>query len=110
MVEARYFVVAMKDEMDAQGVSVAELSRRSSVPYATLYDLVSGRTKPSKMTVDTAIAIAGALGTTVDELVGRAPSPLSADERDLVDGFRRLDQDGRALVLSMVARLGAMRP
>lgn len=105
MNEVAYFVTSMKEEMKAQGVSVAELSRRSGIPYATLYDLASGRTNPEKMTVDTAVSISCALGTTVDELVGRLSEPLSAAERELVDGFRRLGTEQRALVMSMVAQL-----
>lgn len=99
MSEVESFVTNMKGEMKGQKVSVAELSRRSGIPYGTLYDLISGRTSPSRITVDTSIAVAQALGTTVERLIGAEDKPvsvaLSPAERRLVDLYRSCNEEGK---------------
>lgn len=97
------FVVSLKTVMHENGVSIAELSRKSGVPYGTLYDLVSGRTSPKKITVDTSIAIASALDTSVEKLMGiekRASENLSADEIALLTIYRKGDSTQKSAILA----------
>lgn len=52
---------------EAQGMSQAELSRRSGVPQGVISYLENGKTPHPR--IDTVLALASALGVTVDELI-----------------------------------------
>lgn len=111
--DVRYFAVELKKVMKEDGVSIAELSRRSGVPYATLYDLMSGRTSPERIAVDTAIAVTSALGTTVEEVLGepkKRPEHVTPDERELLALYRSMSSDGREVILSAARGIAASFP
>ena len=77
----------------------ADLCRMSGVTTSMMSDYVSGKKEP---TLPKAIAMADALGISLDELAGRSVSqvPLA---RQLVNHFRALNTDGQA-TLALVAR------
>lgn len=77
----------------------AELCRMSGITTSMMSDYVSGKKAP---TLPKAIAMADALGISLDELAGRSimPAPL---EQQLVNNFRALNSNGQE-VLSTVAR------
>ena len=57
---------------EAQGWSQSELARRSGVSQSFISDLEGGRR--TKASTDTAVALARALGVTVDELLREEPA------------------------------------
>jgi transcriptional regulator with XRE-family HTH domain len=57
---------------EAQGWSQSELARRSGVSQAFISSLEGGRR--TKASTDTALALARALGVTVDELLREEPA------------------------------------
>lgn len=63
--------------------------------------------------MDTAIALADALGVSLDWLAGLPPQPgvdtLEPDARELVEAYSRLDEAHRAVVLNMVRDLAGKR-
>ena len=55
------------------GLSQDQLARKAGIPYSTFLKIESGYTpNPS---IQAVVSIAGALGVTIDELVGRKPKP-----------------------------------
>lgn len=63
--------MAIRDARAAAGLTQVELARRAGIPRATLSAVENGRTIPS---VATALAIAQALGTSVEALFDPSPS------------------------------------
>ena len=59
----------IKDILIRQGMSQYRLSKESGVPYATLNDILNGKTELSKCAVNTVYRITTALGVSIDELV-----------------------------------------
>ena len=92
--------------MEDQGITAAELARRSGVPYGTVYDVSTGKTKVEKMAVEKFLKIAHGLGMTAEELYyGRPPEREYADPRQekLNSYYEQLNDESRG-VLVKVAR------
>lgn len=53
------FSIIIKNERDAQNITISELSRRAGVPYSTLSQIEKGRVIPQIVTFE---KIIGALG------------------------------------------------
>lgn len=84
--------------MAYQGISAAELSRRSGVPYGTVYDISIGKTRVEKMAVEKFLKIAHGLGMTAEELYYGEKQPIAyADEReaDIHRIWGELDEERR---------------
>ena len=58
---------------EENNVNISELSRKTGIPYGTLYDIAKGKTRSEKVPVGTFIKIARAFGMTVDELFSDKP-------------------------------------
>lgn len=94
----------LKEAKRASGMTNDDLSRVSGVSPGTLYKIMSGGTQEPKLPA--MIAIAHALGVSVDYLIyGRTASfalsgdDLTEDERRLLTLFRQLNTEGRERLL-----------
>lgn len=101
----------LKKLLDKCDLSVAELSRRSGVTATTLYNVLSGQRLLSRVNVSDTIAIASALGVTVEELLSgeevTLDRELSFGELNLITRYRRLNEVGRQKVVDYVSDLEA---
>jgi len=86
----------IKTAMDAQGVSKAELSRRSGVPYHTLDKFL--KRDRATTSAENALALANALGVSVDG---------EAEYQELRRLFFQLDEQEREYVLASIRGLAA---
>lgn len=62
--------MTLKKMLNQRKMSTYRLSQMSQIPYSTVSDLVSEKTRLSKSSVDVAVKIAKALTISMDELVG----------------------------------------
>ena len=89
-------VTALKNE---RGMTSEQLSRESGVPLGTLNKILAGITDEPKLSV--ALAIAHAFGCPIGRLLDgeeHISDSLDENERRVVGKYRRLDQNGRELV------------
>lgn len=104
----------LKGELEYQGMPVKELAHRTGIPKQTLdkYLLTNGSMPPA----DKAVAIAHALGVSVEYLVsGRKPAAgktwnqfLSPELRAIADRVEPLPREQRKLVEDAVAELASI--
>lgn len=76
--------------LNEHGMTQADLCRASGIPTSLMSNYYKGKSKP---TLDNAVAIAQAIGITLDELVGFKPQSLTEREEDLLGMFRELSED-----------------
>lgn len=87
----------IKQARAVQGMSRAELSRRSGVPVRTLEDWESGRRNPTS--IDALVPVARALGTGIDMLYSdEYISALNAQALSNMDQAADIGEDGAILV------------
>ena len=100
----------MKDKilkfLESNNMSALELSRISGVKRSTMYNILNDVIDPLSIGTSKAVALAHAMGMTVDELVGSSVDydtdlfddirkRFGADVRDLVRDFLQLNSAGR---------------
>lgn len=98
----------LKSEKKRSGMTNDQLSDASGVPIGTLRKILSGGTQEPKLPA--LMAIASALGTSVDFLVyGRSssasPFELKQEEIQLIMDFRSMNLQGQTAALSNVRGL-----
>ena len=89
-------VTAIKNE---RGMTSEQLSRESGVPLGTLNKILAGITDEPKLSV--ALAIAGAFDCPIGRLLDgdeHFSDTLNENERRVIGKYRRLDENGRELV------------
>ena len=95
------------------GVSVLELSRRSGVKKSTVYNIVNGSADPMELGTSKVLALASAMGMTVEELLDMQPQeknsepttermPLSDSETELLSLWRNATKESRETVLMVL--------
>lgn len=91
--------------MNARNMSQAELSRLSGVSKSSLSRYLGGDDIPASKLK----AIADALGVTVDMLLGISrPESLTADERELLSLYRKMDVRERSLLMENARAFAAL--
>ena len=63
----RYYCIMLFEYLESHNISVAELARGTSIPYATVHDLAAGKTKWEKMNAGHFVAMADYLHLTLQE-------------------------------------------
>ncbi len=89
------FIENAKKLKKEKGYTTNELSKMCGIPLGTLSKLFSGIIEEPKLSA--AIAIAKALDTTVDSLTEINEGTYTAEERDLIQKYRKLDIHGKNL-------------
>ena len=84
----------MNEILNQKGMTKYRLSKISGVPYTTVNDICSGKTRPEKCSAETLYKIAGALKMSMEELIVDSlnrtvanPSESSAYERSYEYGL-----------------------
>lgn len=84
------------------GLSIAEVSRRSGINYATVHDAAKGRTNIDRMGIDTFMKIAHSLGMTVDALYDYGSEEVADGDRyadprqkEINDIYESVTEDGK---------------
>lgn len=69
-------------------LNISEFSRRSGVPYGTMYDIARGKTPFEKIGISTFIKIANEFGMTAEELLGECEvEPMRFELCQIFDGM-----------------------
>ena len=89
------FIENAKKLKKEKGYTTNELSKICGIPLGTLSKLFSGIIEEPKLSA--AISIAKALDTTVDSLCEITEGAYTAEERDLIQKYRKLDIHGKNL-------------
>lgn len=95
----------LEDAVKARDMTIHQLAQAAGVPYATVYDVVTGRRPVGGMATRNAVAVAQALGMSVEELMGSAPPTLTADEARLLDVFRNVPPFAQKMAIRMVENI-----
>ena len=95
----------IKDLLKERGLKQADLCRMSNISPALMSYYVNGERSPA---LDNAIAIAGALQVTLDELVGNTNETVIAHkEQELLKKYRAIDSNGRDVIDTLTNTLYA---
>lgn len=106
----------LKELARSKGTNLKQVAEKCEIPPTTLYSISRGDTNFDNVGINTAIKVANALGITVEELyTGKSPvrppaqqMELSNNERQLIDLYRNMDAQYRAMLLkSAEAYVGA---
>lgn len=90
--------------------NLSEFSRLSGVPYGTLYDIASGKTKVEKIGIGVFMKIAHSLGMTAEELYYGEPRRIEyADPRqEQMNGcYETLNEESKEIIAGVVASFAA---
>ncbi len=101
------YISRIKELKSKQKITSDRLAELTGIPKGTLTKILSGVSDSVKLS--NIVAIADALEVSLDYLVLGKGSPeadcaLSASERVLLDGYRKLDERGRALVDTIISK------
>ena len=83
---------------EEQEVNISQMSRKTGIPYGTLYDIAVGKTSFDKMKIGALSKIAHEFGMTVDELIGDVE--LDPDRYEICQIFDSLGSTGRSALLA----------
>lgn len=61
--------IFLEDLLKKHGVSIRALSKRTGIPYSTMYELVHGKKALERAASETVLKISQALGVTMEEIV-----------------------------------------
>lgn len=84
-------------------ITAAELAKLAGIKQPYLTQIEKGKRSPS---LDVLQRIAKALNTTVSELLGEVPDPMSDDMKRLIDMARGLSTEQIDAIISVVRELG----
>lgn len=83
---------------EEQDVNISQMSRKTGIPYGTLYDIAVGKTSFDKIKIGVLAKIAHEFGMTVDELIGDVE--LDQDRYELCQIFDALGRTGQMALLA----------
>lgn len=83
---------------EEQDVNISQMSRKTGIPYGTLYDIAIGKTSFDKIKIGALSKIAHEFGMTVDELIGDVE--LDQDRYELCQIYDSLGATGRTALLA----------
>lgn len=92
--------------MKQNGLKIADVSRQTGIPYSTFTDWKAGRYKPK---LDKMQRIADFFDVSIGYLMSGENQPfmaLSAEEQQLVWAFRKLNKDGKSMLLAQLRMIG----
>lgn len=104
---------AVREKRTAIGLTQAELAEKAGLAFETISRIESGREPPA---IRTAVALADALGLSLDAVIGREvsepvrPDRLSPDLRRLVTAARMLDAKMVRHLVALTTGLVTSRP
>ena len=96
--------------LDSKGMKPADLCRISGLSSGLISSYMSGAKMP---TLKSAVTIAESMNVSLDELVGRKPShfappPLTHDEAELLDDYRKCTKEAKDKVSEYAGFQGAI--
>lgn len=82
------------------GITVAELERKAGLSHSTI-----ARWDRNAPSIDKVVAVADYFGISIDELMGRSAPEISAADRQILDLFHQLNEDGQGAAVAMLQGL-----
>lgn len=94
----------LKNILRSRNMRPSQLAQAAGLSTSTVDDIIKGKTNELSVGVDKMLKIAEALGVTVEELYERGKSP-DPGERQLLDRFRSLNEEGQEKALDYLGDL-----
>lgn len=94
----------LKIILRSRNMRPSQLAQAAGLSTSTVDDIIKGKTNELSVGVDKMLKIAEALGVTVEELYERGKPP-DPGERQLLDRFRSLNEEGREKALDYLGDL-----
>lgn len=90
----------MKTMCKSHGISIAELERSAGLSHSSV-----ARWDRNIPSVDKVAAVADFFGVTIDEMLGRSAPEISAEDRQILELFHQLNEDGQGAAIAMLQGL-----
>ena len=100
-------MIRLKELREAHDLSVKDMCARLGVADSRYRKWESGT---NGMPLDYALQCCSIFRCTLDDLAGRKPTPLSDDERHLLDLFRRCSLKGREFMIETARTTASLFP
>lgn len=94
------FAQRVQEMKKKKNMTSAQISEKAGIPLGTLNKLLTGAIEEPRLSV--AVAIAGALGCALSELVEEDNSLLPTEETALLAAWRNLDEYGKTMVRTVL--------
>ena len=88
---------------EEQRINISDCSRKTGIPYGTLYDIAKGKTPFERVNIGYIIKIAHVFGMTADDLIGDAE--LDPDRYELCRIYDEMCSTGRRALLACAEAL-----
>lgn len=95
----------LEEFMNERGTNTRQLAMAAGLPYSTVRDVVIQKRTLEDVATGKVLAIARALGMTVEQLLGEEPPALTADEVALLDVYRSLPTFAQKMAMAMVENI-----
>lgn len=90
----------LKDLCKERGITIAQVERGAGLALTTIAKW--NRITPG---IDKVASVADYLGISIDELLGRSVPEISAADRQILELFRQLNEDGQGAAVAMLQGL-----
>ena len=90
----------LKDLCKERGITIAQVERGAGLALTTIAKW--NRITPG---IDKVASVADYLGISIDELLGRSAPEISATDRQILELFRQLNEDGQGAAVAMLQGL-----
>lgn len=90
----------LKDLCKERGITIAQIERGSGLTLTTIAKW--NRITPG---IDKVASVADYLEISIDELIGRSSPEISAADRQILELFRQLNEDGQGAAVAMLQGL-----
>lgn len=90
----------IKEIAEPRGLNIAQIERGSGLNKTTL-----GKWNMNAPSIDKVVRVADFLEVSIDELVGRSAPEISASDRQILELFHQLNEEGQGAAIAMLQGL-----
>ena len=109
----------LKELAKSKGTNIKQIAEKCGIPASTLYEISNGGTNVDNVGIDIFLKVSHVLGMSAEQLMGEIGDvrytmvelPMeemaTAEERELLDLFRKMGDSDRAVLLDTARRFAA---